>query len=253
MSNIVFYGDSITDCGRNRELDALMGYGYPALVTGRLSLENPEKDSFFNRGISGNRIVDLYAQINGVLNLSPDVISILIGVNDVWHKFSSNNGVETKKFEMVYTLIIEEFLEKYPDVKIMILEPFVLHGTATDEHWEFFDVETKKRADVSLWLYDTDRLGKDIAEATALRSRAEFDLNQAEEAVQALDVQRERLTEMSRGSRAASEELQGRITELTEAIGNVNTGEYTNKMWALDNRKFYNHGLNEVNTKAKLL
>ena len=77
-------------------------------------------------------------------------------------------------------------------------------------------LEAKKRADISLWLYDTDRLGKDIAEATALRSRAEFDLNQAEEAVQALDVQRERLTEMSRGSRAASEELQGRITELTE-------------------------------------
>ncbi len=47
--------------------------------------------------------------------------------------------------------------------------------------------------------------------------------------------------------------MDARVYELTEAIGNVNTGEYTNKMWALDNRKFYNHGLNEVNTKAKLL
>lgn len=77
-------------------------------------------------------------------------------------------------------------------------------------------LEAKKRADISLWLYDTDRLSHEIHEASALRSRAEFDLNQAEEAVQALDVQRERLSEMSRGSRAASEELQGKIAELTE-------------------------------------
>ena len=92
MANIVFYGDSITDACRDRNGNANLGYGYPAFVTGRLSNLNPEKDKFFNRGISGNRIVDLYAQINGVLNLQPDFISILIGVNDVWHKFSTNNG-----------------------------------------------------------------------------------------------------------------------------------------------------------------
>ena len=77
-------------------------------------------------------------------------------------------------------------------------------------------LEAKKRADVSLWLYDTERLSHDIAEASELRGHAEFDLHQAEEAVQELDVRRERLTEMSRGSRAASEELLARITALTE-------------------------------------
>ncbi len=78
-------------------------------------------------------------------------------------------------------------------------------------------LEAKKRADISLWLYDTERLNQEITEATSLRSHAEFDLNQAEESVQALDVRRERLSEMSQGSRAASEELLGRITALTEA------------------------------------
>ena len=78
-------------------------------------------------------------------------------------------------------------------------------------------MEAKKRADISLWLYDTDRLSRDISEASGLRNRAEFDLKQAEEAVQALDVQRERLTEMTQGSRAASEELRGRVSELTES------------------------------------
>ena len=78
-------------------------------------------------------------------------------------------------------------------------------------------LETKKRADISLWLYDTEHLSRQISEATDLRNHADFDLRQADDALQSLDVQRERLTEMSQGSRAASEELQGRITELTES------------------------------------
>ncbi len=78
-------------------------------------------------------------------------------------------------------------------------------------------LETKKRADISLWLYDTDRLGREISEATELRSHADFDLRQADDTLQALDVQNQRLTEMSQGSRATSEELQNRITALTAA------------------------------------
>ncbi|MBQ3507176.1 MAG: AAA family ATPase, partial [Clostridia bacterium] len=78
-------------------------------------------------------------------------------------------------------------------------------------------LETKKRADISLWLYDTEHLNRQITEATDLRNHADFDLRQADDALQSLDVQRERLTEMSQGSRATSEELQARITELTES------------------------------------
>ena len=78
-------------------------------------------------------------------------------------------------------------------------------------------LETKRQADISLWLYDTDHLSRQISEATDLRNHADFDLKQAEDSLQSLDVQRERLTEMSMGSRAASEELQNRITELTKS------------------------------------
>ena len=78
-------------------------------------------------------------------------------------------------------------------------------------------LETKKRADISLWLYDTEHLSRQISEATDLRNHADFDLKQAEDTMQSLDVQRERLTEMSQGSRATSEELQNRITGLTAA------------------------------------
>ena len=76
-------------------------------------------------------------------------------------------------------------------------------------------METKKQADISLWLYDTERLSREIAEATDLCRRASFDLGQAEDHLEALDVQNRRLGEMTQGSRQASEELQGRITDLT--------------------------------------
>ena len=149
MSKIVFFGDSITDANRDRQNDEFLGGGYAAMVKNQLCVNEPYENTYFNRGIGGNRIVDLYAQINGVTNLNPDVMSILIGVNDVWHKFYANpNGVKTEKFERVYSMLIDEIKEANPDVKIMILEPFVLRGTGTEEYYSEFraDVEDKAKA-----------------------------------------------------------------------------------------------------------
>lgn len=139
---IVFFGDSITDMGRNRETEGTVwsyGYGYPYVIQSRLSEENPTKHQLINRGISGDRTVDLYARIKAdVWNLEPDVLSILIGVNDVWHEITKQNGVEINRFERVYQTIIKETKEQLPNVKIILIEPFVLYGTATKEHFEEF-------------------------------------------------------------------------------------------------------------------
>ena len=145
---ILFQGDSITDAGRSRTDDVYIGTGYPLLVKSSLGLENPDKYEFFNRGISGNRIVDLYARIKAdFINIKPDVMSILIGVNDVWHEFSDNpNGVDADKFFKIYSMLIEEIKEALPDVKIMILEPFVLKGSGTEGAYEQFRSEVEKRA-----------------------------------------------------------------------------------------------------------
>ena len=103
MKTILFQGDSITDAGRNRENDANLGVGYPTLIKGELGFEEPGEFCFLNRGIGGNRIVDLYARIKmDIINLKPDVMSILIGVNDVWHDFSMHNGVDAEKFYKIY-------------------------------------------------------------------------------------------------------------------------------------------------------
>ncbi len=129
---ILFQGDSITDAGRNYQ-DALgLGCGYPYFVSAQLGCEYPSEYTFYNRGISGNRIVDVYARIKAdILNLKPDYMSLLIGVNDVWHEIEAQNGVSDEKYEKFYCMLIEEILEELPDIKIMIMEPFVLEACST--------------------------------------------------------------------------------------------------------------------------
>lgn len=150
MKTILFQGDSITDAGRSRENDFSRGFGYATLVSGKLGRKYAGEYAFKNKGISGNRVVDLYARIKSdIINLKPDYMSILIGVNDVWHEFSAENGVSVEKFEKIYGMLIEEVKEELPDIKIMILEPFVLKACATEENWEGFSKETKLRAEAA--------------------------------------------------------------------------------------------------------
>ena len=147
MKRILFQGDSITDAGRSRDNDRMKGAGYPTLVAAKLGFEEPNKYEFLNRGISGNRSVDLLARIKcDIINLKPDIMSVLIGINDVWHELDHQNGVDAKSYEIIYDMLISQVKEALPDIKIMILEPFVLKGTATEEWWDTFRAETEKMA-----------------------------------------------------------------------------------------------------------
>lgn len=147
MKTILFQGDSITDADRNRNDIHGYGTGYPLLIAAELGRKCPGEYTFINKGISGNRIVDLYARIKAdIINLAPDYMSILIGVNDVWHDLDGN-GVADRKFEKIYTMLIEEVKEALPNIEIVILEPFVLHGRYTNERYDdFFRPEVALRA-----------------------------------------------------------------------------------------------------------
>lgn len=145
MKTILFQGDSITDCGRNREDIANLGGGYPKLVGASLGCDFPNDYRFVNKGVSGNKIVDVYARIKSdIINIKPDYMSLLIGVNDVWHEIAVQSGVDIKKYEKIYTMLLEEIFEVLPNIKIMILEPFVIKGSATEntevmpDKWERF-------------------------------------------------------------------------------------------------------------------
>lgn len=147
MKTFLFQGDSITDADRIRDDIQNLGYGYPNIVASKYLSENVNEYTFINKGISGNRIIDLYARIKcDIINLKPDYMSILIGINDVWHELSVENGVANEKFKKILSMLIEEVKEVLPDIKIIMLEPFVLKGPATEEKWEEFYSETKLRA-----------------------------------------------------------------------------------------------------------
>ena len=148
---ILFQGDSITDVGRNTTHGSTIsiGQGYALLVTAELTAAAPGKFECVNEGISGNRIVDLYARVKrDFWNIEPDLCSILLGVNDVWHEYSSEgaNGVDAKRFYNVYKMLVTDTLERFPKMKFILMEPFTLRGTANDEMWETFRRETELRA-----------------------------------------------------------------------------------------------------------
>ncbi|MBR2345232.1 MAG: SGNH/GDSL hydrolase family protein [Lentisphaeria bacterium] len=142
MKTLLFQGDSITDCSRAREdmediRHTPLGNGYAALLAAEIYGDQPEKDwRIFNRGISGNRVVDLYARWKkDALVLKPDVLSILIGVNDTWHEYNNQNGVEVPRYDEFLRRLLSWSLETLPELKIVLLEPFVLPFGAVGPEW----------------------------------------------------------------------------------------------------------------------
>lgn len=140
MKTFLFQGDSITDADRNRECDDKLGLGYPNLVAAEIGFKKPGEFRFINKGVSGDRSTSVYDRMQtDIINISPDYMSILIGVNDVWHGISGNNGVSPERYEQIFTMLIEDVMSKLPDIKIAVLEPFVLKGPATQDEWKKFD------------------------------------------------------------------------------------------------------------------
>lgn len=146
--NIVFQGDSITDAGRdreNQEANVRLGAGYAALTAARLLADHPDRKlTIYNRGISGHRVVDLYARWKiDTLLLEPDILSILIGVNDTWHEFTYRNGVEIDRYENFYRMLLDWTLKERPKTKIVLIEPFVLVTGVVTPAWQA-DIDARR-------------------------------------------------------------------------------------------------------------
>ncbi|MBI1258268.1 MAG: GDSL family lipase [Chloroflexi bacterium] len=133
---VLFQGDSITDAGRFDSADG-MGFGYANLAAAWFSALYPEKGvRFINRGISGNRVVDLARRWQpDCLDLKPDWVSILIGINDTWRRYDSNDPTTTEKYETGYRALLRQTTEQLPGVRLILCEPFVLPVPADRAAW----------------------------------------------------------------------------------------------------------------------
>ena len=142
-NTILFQGDSITDAGRDKEKELpnvarSFGLGYAFLASSALLNALPGKNlTMYNRGISGNKVYQLAERWQkDCLDLKPDVLSILIGVNDYWHKRNGKYDGTVEVYENDYRKLLQETKAKLPNVKLVICEPFyVVNTSAVDETW----------------------------------------------------------------------------------------------------------------------
>lgn len=150
-TNIVFLGDSITDAGRNLTSGCpySIGQGYAMIVQAKLGSSEPRQHKFFNFGVSGERVVDVYAQIKTrCWNNTPDVVSLFVGINDVLHEYENGNGVDADRFDKVYRMLLSDTLSRFPKVKFILIAPFILPGEYLDRSGVCAATETKRRADI---------------------------------------------------------------------------------------------------------
>ena len=142
-NTVLFQGDSITDAGREKEKELpnnpkSFGSGYAFLAASALLNALPEKDlTMYNRGISGNKVFQLANRWDkDCLDLKPDILSILIGVNDYWHKRNGNYDGTVEVYESDFRKLLKRTKAEFPDVQLVICQPFaVLETSAVDETW----------------------------------------------------------------------------------------------------------------------
>ena len=152
---ILFQGDSITDAGRNRQDEGYnnaraLGTGYAMLAAAQLLVKYaPLNLKIYNRGISGNKVFNLADRWDkDCIDIKPDIVSILIGVNDIWHKIDGRYDGTIEIYRRDYIALLERTRKVLPYVKFIIGEPFGVRGVkAVDDKWypEFYEYQKAAR------------------------------------------------------------------------------------------------------------
>ena len=162
-TRILFTGDSITDGNRYKEekdrgdLNHQIGHSYAYVINAILGSKYPERDlQFVNRGISGNRVIDLYGRMyEDMVEIKPDIVSILVGINDRPQAEHARHATGKEAYGTIYRMMLGELKRALPDVKIVLCEPFMgADGPVYDpdkETWrtcmEAYQKEVKKIAE----------------------------------------------------------------------------------------------------------
>jgi lysophospholipase L1-like esterase len=138
---ILFQGDSITDAFRKpEEVNPAfqLGNGYAFLVGAHLAAGHPErKFELINRGVSGHRVQDLAARWQeDALDLRPDVLSLLIGVNLIIRRQDGKPDLSDSEFFQYYRGLLDPLRAQNPRIKLILLEPYLLEAGAVTAGWK---------------------------------------------------------------------------------------------------------------------
>ena len=127
-TRLLFIGDSITDCDRRKDPYEI-GNGYVRMIRDHLSVTRPgNSPTVINRGISGNKMPDLQKRWKrDVIDQQPDVLSIFIGINDVWHSFALDRvGCNIDAYTAGYRDILTRTHKSLRKCAIVLCEPSVI-------------------------------------------------------------------------------------------------------------------------------
>lgn len=151
---IVFFGDSITDCERDRSDEKSLGNGYVKILADKLRPIYPDTDiELINKGISGNEVSDLLARVDeDVISLKPDAVVIMIGINNTLHQFKNDKILDLKKFEADLTELLTKL--KNEGIVVIFLEPFLLPAPDKLRMRKLFNTELSIINKVALKLCD---------------------------------------------------------------------------------------------------
>lgn len=151
---IVFFGDSITDCERDRGDDKSLGNGYVKILADKLRPIYPDTDiNLINRGVSGNEVSDLLARVDkDVIALKPDAVVIMIGINNTIHKFKVGKELDLNRFEKDLTALLTHL--KDAGIVVIFLEPFLLPAPDKLRMRKLFEKELEIINKVALALSD---------------------------------------------------------------------------------------------------
>lgn len=140
---IIFFGDSITDCDRDRNDEKSLGNGYVKILADKLRPIYPDTDiELINKGVSGNEVCDLLARVQSdVIDLNPDAVVIMIGINNIIHKFKYGKELNFKQFERDLRELLT--LLKEAGITVIFLEPFLLPAPDKRRMRKLFDDELK--------------------------------------------------------------------------------------------------------------
>jgi lysophospholipase L1-like esterase len=145
-SSILFQGDSITDGGRGRSADPnhILGHGYAFIIAAKYGAAFPEKNlKFLNRGVSGNTVIELEKRWQqDTIALKPDVLSILIGVND------NRLEIPGDQYERIYDKLLADAREANPDIRLVLCAPFALPVGKKKEHYDAWLAGIRQRRDI---------------------------------------------------------------------------------------------------------